>query len=380
MTQKGRRHFGSVRRLPSGRWQASYWHDGERRVAAGTFLTKADALAFLSTVEADLVRGTWIETTVRRVMVRELADAWLASNPGKRPDTYATDEYHLRAHILPALGECQVSKVTPADVQVFVNDLASRLAPRTVRRSFGVARAMFAHAVASDMIARSPCRYIKLPVVRQERRRVPTPEELARLAAAMPAIYRPMIYLGVVLGLRFSEVAGLRVGRIDFARSVLTVAETITRDGKGRPVSGPPKSSASNRTISLPRQLTDLIVRSLASRGLTTADAEALVFPAPDGGPIRYANWRNRVWLPACNTAEVDGIGFHSLRRASATALVLEGVDVKTAQERLGHSDPRLTLGLYAQAVSVADRDASDRLGEKFMSGFIGNPSDDPIP
>jgi len=59
-------------------------------------------------------------------------------------------------------------------------------------------------------------------------------------------------------------------------------------------------------------------------------------------------------------------LGFHDLRRAAATALVLEGVDLKTAQTRLGHSDPRLTLGLYAQASSEADRDAADRVGARF--------------
>jgi hypothetical protein len=47
---------------------------------------------------------------------------------------------------------------------------------------------------------------------------------------------------------------------------------------------------------------------------------------------------------------------------------VAEGVDIKTAQERLGHSDPRLTLAIYAQATTEADREAANRLGDRFMS------------
>jgi hypothetical protein len=58
---------------------------------------------------------------------------------------------------------------------------------------------------------------------------------------------------------------------------------------------------------------------------------------------------------------------FHDLRRANATALVLDGVDVKTAQTRLGHSDPRLTLAVYAQASTDADRAAAALLGLRFM-------------
>ena len=54
-----RRHFGSVRKLPSGRYQASYHQVGDRHAASDTFATKADALAWLSTVEADIRRGQY---------------------------------------------------------------------------------------------------------------------------------------------------------------------------------------------------------------------------------------------------------------------------------------------------------------------------------
>lgn len=100
---------------------------------------------------------------------------------------------------------------------------------------------------------------------------------------------------------------------------------------------------------------------------------------APAGGPVRDATWRNRVWLPACRTVGLDGLGFHDLRRANAT-LVRLGVDVKTAQQRLGHSDVRMTIGLYAQAEKPAAPAAADRLGELFMAnsrdGRGMNPAD----
>jgi integrase len=177
-----------------------------------------------------------------------------------------------------------------------------------------------------------------------------------------------MVYLGAVLGLRFSEIAGLRVGRFDLLAHSVLVAETGTRDAVGRPVFGLPKSVASRRTLAIPVPLVELLTAHLRLRGVTGAETEELVFTAPDGGPLRYANWRNRVWVPACRGAGVDGLGFHALRRASATALVLEGVDLKTAQTRLGHSDSRLTLNLYAQVVASADRDAAELLAARFMS------------
>ena len=67
----------------------------------------------------------------------------------------------------------------------------------------------------------------------------------------------------------------------------------------------------------------------------------------------------------------MPGVSFHDLRRANATALVLDGVDLKTAQTRLGHSDPRLTLAVYAQATTEADKDAAERLGHRFFGAVL---------
>lgn len=226
---------------------------------------------------------------------------------------------------------------------------------------------MFSYAVQSDMLVRSPCRGIKLPRLDPRSRRLLTPDEVNALASATASEYQPMVWLGAVVGLRFSEVAGLRVGRLDLLARSLSVVETVTRDGKGRAVLGPPKSNAPRRTLAIPQSLADMLAAHLAQIGLTGADSNELLFPAPGGGPLRYANWRNRVWVPACRTASLSGVGFYDLRRLSATLLVREGIDVKTAQTRLGHSDVRLTLGLYAQAVGEADRAAADRLGELFQ-------------
>jgi integrase len=122
--------------------------------------------------------------------------------------------------------------------------------------------------------------------------------------------------------------------------------------------------------MALPAALGTILAEHLASAGLTAADESALVFEAPRGGPLRYSNWRRRVWLPAANEAGVAGAGFHDLRRANATRLVATGVDVKTAQARLGHSDPRVTLAVYAEATSDADRAAADQMGSAFLEGF----------
>lgn len=276
---------------------------------------------------------------------------------------------------LPAFGRRQIASVTASDIQHLTNDLAARLVPRTVHRALGVVHAMFAYALAHDLLGRSPFRSINKPRVERTRRRLPSGEQLTRLVEAIQTQYQPMLYCAVVLGLRFSEIAGLRVGAIDTEHGMLSVVETVTRDASGRPVFGPPKSEASRRTMAIPARLCEVLAAHLSATGPRSADSDALLFVAPDGGPIRYANWRNRVWLPACRATGLEGLGFHDLRRVNATALVNLGVDVKTAQERLGHSDVRMTLGLYAQAEKSADRAAANQLVERFMPHPRDGPS-----
>jgi len=70
--------------------------------------------------------------------------------------------------------------------------------------------------------------------------------------------------------------------------------------------------------------------------------------------------------VPACERAKLPGLRFHDLRSLAATALVAAGVDVKTAQTRLGHSSPQVTLGIYARATAQNDRNAADAVGAIF--------------
>ena len=353
-------------------------YDVRLRTVDGTpykrsFGTRRAAEVFEARERADRSRGTWLDPRRAEATFVDVAREWLASNPAKRPGTFARDEGILRLHLQPALGSRPLGTITPGDVQTLVNRWSKRQKPRTVRRQFGVVRAIFHFAVERDYIGRSPCRGIKLPEVEQATRPVVTSADLERLAAELGPNDAPMAYLGVVLGLRWGECAGLRVGRIDFLRSTLIVAEQITRGQGGRHVSGPPKSQAGRRTLAMPQVLAGMLTEHLARCGLTGADSDALVFVSEQGGPLRYKRWRRRVWLPAARRAGLEGLTFHDLRRANATALVLDGVDLKTAQTRLGHSDPRLTLAVYAQATSEADRAAADALGRRFLNARAMN-------
>ncbi|HET9689585.1 MAG TPA: site-specific integrase [Acidimicrobiales bacterium] len=353
-TKAGERRYEVRLRDPSGREYAK------------TFRTRREAERYEDTQRADRARGSWLDPRTGDVTFGDWATEWLASDPGKSPSSVARDEDSLKVHVLATLGARRLASITPRKVQALVTRWAATAKPRTVRRQDDTVRAIFTAAFEADLIGRSPCRRIRLPQVDIETRPVLDAAGLAGLAAAVGPDYSALVYVAGVLGLRWGETAGLRVGAVDFAAATVTISEQRTRGHGGATVTRAPKIKAGRRTISAPTWLLELLEDHLRRRGLTPADVTQLVFVAANGDGLDYAHWRQRVWMPAVRAAGVAGLRFHDLRRTAATALVLDGVDLKTAQTRLGHADPRTTIGLYAQATQKADRDAAEALGTRF--------------
>jgi integrase len=140
-----------------------------------------------------------------------------------------------------------------------------------VHRIYGTLRAAFGYAVAADWLGRTPCRDINLPARRRTARPTITPDDVIALADAMRPEYAPMVWVGIVTGLRWGEVAGLRVGHLDLLRRAITVAEQVARGPGGITIIDAPKSEAGNRVLTIPTQLADLLAAHIASRGLTLA-------------------------------------------------------------------------------------------------------------
>ena len=338
--------------------------DGKER--SRTFRTRRDADRFAVETAGAVSRGSWIDPRSGNRTLADVAAEWLESNPAKRGTTWARDESIIRVHLNPAIGDCAIGTMTPVDVAQLVKRWNAELAPRSVRRTFGTLKAILNYAVDTDVITRSPADRVKLPTPRTADRPLISPAQVVALAEAIGPDYSAMVYLGAVLGLRRGECAGLRVRNIDFAASTVTIEEQLTRGRAGQPEIGPPKSEAGRRTLSAPAALLDLLKANLDRQGLT-GDHDAHVLTSPDGELLAYQNWRVRVFTPAAVKAGVPSVTFHDLRRLNATVLVTKGVDVKTAQKRLGHSDIRMTLEVYARSTSAADRNAADVVGARFL-------------
>ena len=163
-----------------------------------------------------------------------------------------------------------------------------------------------------------------------------------------------------VLGLRWSEVAGLKVGRVDFLRRTITVVETVDDVG-GRVVVADVKTRSSRRTVSVPQVVLVVLAEHMARLGIRGPDE--YLFTAPGAGPVRYHNFRHRVWLPATAAVGLGGLTFDGLRYAATSMMAQAGVDIATASKRLGHSSVRVTADVYLPLVTSVDQEAAARLG-----------------
>jgi integrase len=314
----------------------------------------------------------WRDPRLGRRSFSSWTEEYFAGAVHKRPTTLARDKLVFRKHLLPAFGDRPLFAITPLDVRRFVEDIAARMAPATVRTVYGVLRAILNGAVIADLIAASPCRGVKLPAEVPKPRRRLSPNEIVRIADAMDVEYRPMIYLAGVLGLRWSEVAGLRLGRIDFLRRTISITETVAEaDGVVMPADV--KSRSSRRTLDVPPFIIAMLADHLAR--MVRTDPEEFVFQAPAGGPLRATNFRTRVWRPALRTVGLEGITFHSLRHSAAGLMREVGAHPQTVQQRLGHGlGSRVTGEVYDWVTPASEQAATAGL-EGLFSAARGLPA-----
>jgi Phage integrase, N-terminal SAM-like domain len=118
------RSFGTIRRLPSCRWQVRYYdRAGTRHTAPRTFPSKADATRHLAQVEADLLRGVWTDPRLARITFGEWVERWQQTTADLRPGTRALYDYLLRRFLLPAFGTTPLGKLDTLTVRAWLGEL-----------------------------------------------------------------------------------------------------------------------------------------------------------------------------------------------------------------------------------------------------------------
>lgn len=322
----------------------------ERACAAGEVLTRADQKQKDAESAAEAAK---LKT------LRQYADAVYMPSKELQLSENARSSYRmfLDRHILPVLGDCLLTEITPAMIKKLLFDFQrAGYANATQVKLYNILRSVFDMAYMDDSIPISPMLKVKRPAPQKgeagqlESEKAFTAKELSHVltcAAQEPLKWRAYINLASDTGARRGELCGLQWADIDWGAGSIAIRrnlqytaqkgvyETSPKNGRARSVDIGPE------TLSMLRQLREEQAASCISKWVFTQD-EA---PAPmhPQSPTRYfKKFGERYSFPDFHP--------HKLRHSSASIALTSGADVVSVSERLGHSDTAVTLRMYAHA------------------------------
>jgi integrase len=355
------RRFGRVRRLPSGRWQARYpGPDGIDRPAPGTFATKTEAGRWLSLVEAEISRRTWVDPRRGEIPLRDFAEAWVRERPNLRPKTVELYRSLLRRHIFPGLGDLPLNAVSTERVRTWRQALLdSGVSPTTTAKAYRLLRSVFATAVDDEILVRNPCRIKGASSEPTPERPVASVAQVFAIVDRVPDRLGALVLLGTFASLRWGELVALRRRHLDLEHGLVRVEAAYNELSTGELRLGPPKSAAGRRTVALPAAILDDLTRHLEEHAAPGPDGH--VFVGPQGGPLRRSNFNKDVdWPGIVREVGLPGLRFHDLRHTGNT-LAAPYASTRELMSRMGHSSTRAAI-IYQHATAERDRVIAEAL------------------
>ena len=343
--------------------------DGRERSESFPDKRKRDASAFLAQVQADMLKGTYVDPDAGRVTFRQYADEWLSAATCDG-STRERLERQFRLHVYPAFGDRALAAIQPATIRAWGKSLQDSGLAASYRRNLFNDVSMILNAAVDDRkLLNNPCAVKTVRAPRYVPAKVApwSTDRLASFRAAMRERYRVAVDLGAGCGLRQGEIFAVSPDDVDTSRRVLHVVRQI-KIVWGTLVFAPPKGGKL-REVPLPDAVTARL-REHADR--FTPVPVTLPWATPDGEPrtvtvylstansdaLRRPSFNANVWKPAIRAAGVEDTrqnGMHVLRHTYASVLLDAGESIKALSLYLGHADPGFTLRVYTHLLPTSE-------------------------
>lgn len=370
--------MSSIDKRPNGRWRARY-RDKSGRSHSKTFDRRADAQSYLDDVGHDMRRGQWIDPKLARIPFEQWADRWWTTTTKLRPTTRRGYWGILQHHVRPYFEGWPLSDISYIDVEEFITHLLGQgLSPKYTRDCVSVLSLVLKSAVRANVRKDNPAADHNIPIPRRKLHEgdVLNMEQVHQLVAHVKDPYKPAVWLLMLAGLRPAELCGLRVCDVDFVKHVIHVSQTVLpvhsfdSEGFGL-VTGPPKTSAGDRRIPIPAWLCDDLAAMVAARRranggeLSSGNKGEFLFQTRYGNPLNRDKLREKVIRPALREAGLpETFRTYDLRHSHASVMIDLGVNLLALAQRMGHSDPAMTLRLYGHLFEGTQVQLSERIDE----------------
>lgn len=386
MGKKRGNQEGSIYQRKDGRWVAVVdlgWQNGQRARKYLYGSTQAAVVDRLTDERKAAKDGVLIRDD--RQTVGQFLECWLddCCAPRVRRRTLRSYRDTVRLHITPTLGRIPLTKLTPQQVQKWLNDLrgaaaASRpkvgrpapagLSPRTVAYSRTVLRIALGQAMRWGLVQRNAAALVSPPRVERKEVEPFTLEEARSFIEAVQGHRLEALYtVALALGLRQGEALGLRWEDVDVEGGTLSVRFQIQRvKGEGL-LLVELKTTSSRRAIELPETVIKALrshrVRQLEERLAAGADwrEKGLVFTTGIGTALDPRNVL-AAFKRLLTATGLRSQRFHDLRHGAATLLLAQGVSARAIMDLLGHSQIGITYNLYSHVIPELRRDAARKM------------------
>lgn len=359
------------RRVSKATGQVTYqvrYRTPEGAPRAKSFRLKREADRFARDVEVAKDAGGFVDPQRSSVTVAEWVNTWLASKANLKPSSRERNASIIREHIEPRWSRTKLADLRHEAVQEWLNSI--KRSPATVRKAHRVLSQALDYAVKAHRLNRNPAKGVSLPRVQHAEKRYLTHGEVDQLAELVGSEWRLLVLLLAYTGLRWGELAALKVCRLDLLRRRLIIAESVT------PVSGVMTwgdvKNHERREVPIPKFLVADLEKQIEGKG-----SDSLLFTGPRGGVLRSQTFQRAALNAAAEKLEIcepklDAAGRtvtrrvkdadgrlvdvpvftkhlhpHELRHTAASLAIASGADVKVVQQMLGHKSATMTLDLY---------------------------------
>lgn len=370
------------------------------------------ANAWLAKAQADSMRGEFIDPRDGNISLREYFEKEYWPTRTGDPGTLDTVETRVRVRILPLLGGDRLNAIKVPQLRAFLAGLDNSYGASTIIETWGTLSSIFQAAVDDERIPKNPClaKSVGPPSKPERKARAWSRERVKAVREGLDDRFQIMLDLGVGAGLRQGEVFGLAVDDIDELAEVIHVRRqvriirnrqvfSLPKGGKIRTVPLPSNLAARIRvhqerfppiTVTLPWVNPETPTTAKQAEERAPQTHQLLVSGMRGVGALRRSVFNEGPWKRALvaagvippppprekgdrsNTkhASAPEDGFHALRHTFASVQLHERESVVAVAKWLGHSDPSITLKIYAHMMPEADG-----RGRKAMDAWLAGLS-----
>jgi len=236
-------------------------------------------------------------------------------------------------------------EITPLGIEKYKEKRVQEVKPATVNRELACLKTLFNKAIEWGKLEFNPMKRVKLLKENNQRIRYLEEDEIKRLIENCSDHLRPIVLLALNTGMRRGEILNLKWDDIDFRQKIIYI-----------------RNSKSGEKREIP--MNDIVITTLQQ--MKKISCGPYVFTNKEGRPFQKVY---KGFKAALRRAGINNFTFHDLRHTFASHLVMNGADLKTVQELLGHKTFNMTLR-YAHLSPDYKRKAVDDLASE-MQGIV---------